>query len=153
MKKTEIILIAVVVILFLTVISSAILLRERKPTTVSPPPIQVFSPSPKPPSSPSISENLEEERIKQENYAKAREEFFQTHPWALKIPLKSDNYFISYNPETDTLLVELYYLSEEEFSKEQQLAQARQDALQAMTEAGIDTSKQKIDYLELVKKQ
>ena len=151
MKKIELILIIIVSILALIVIASVIFL-PKKSIQPSPAPIQFFSPSPV--STPAIntSQKMGLEKIKQENYAQAREEFIQAKPWVLKLPLKSDNYFITYDPDLDSLIVDLYYLDSSD-TKDQQLVQAKQDALSAMTTIGIDVNKQAIEYLERTKNQ
>ena len=114
------------------------------------PPIQIFSPAPSPSSPPSAASPADLERIKQENYAKTREDYLQSRPWLSKLPLQSDNYFVSYNA-SDVFIVELYYSENSNLTKEQQLAQAKQDALNAMGNVGIDISKQQVQYLEIAK--
>lgn len=155
MKKVEISFLIIAVLLLLIVVLSIVLLSGRKPITETP--IQVFSPSPTQPAarpvSPSIPPQLQAEKVSQENYAKNREEFIRSKPWVLKLPLKSDNYFVSYNPEIDTVVVELYYIENINTGKNQQVADAKQAAENAMIYAGIDTNTQKIKYLEVLKKQ
>lgn len=156
MKKVEIILILVVGLLVVIVLGSALFLPAKAPSNV-PFPIQIFSPSPSAmvPTAPksSVPPELESEKIKQENYAKSRGEFLTAKPWLLKLPLKTISYFISYNPNNDTLIVELYYLENSSLTKDQQLSQAKQDAVNTMIATGIDINKQPIKYLELLKKQ
>lgn len=156
MKKIEIIIILIVSFLVVIVLGSAIFLPGSKTEITQPPvPIQTFSPSPSPTKAPPISipPELESEKIKQENYAKTKEEFILSKPWVLRLPLKSTNYFISYDPASDTVIAELYYLENNALTQEQQLSIARQTALNAMVLSGIDTNKQKVEYLELLKKQ
>lgn len=158
MKKGEIALIITVILLCLIILFSFILLSGRKPTPKSTlPPIQIFTQSPKPSNFPSASfstsKEYVKEKISQGNYLEAREEYLKSHPWALKMPLKSDNYFITFNPETETFEVELYFQVNTNILSETQLTQAKQDALQAMREVGIDIDKQKINYTDIAKKQ
>ena len=153
MKKLEVILTVTVVLLALIVVSSVIFFSGKKPE-IKPtsPPIQIFSPTPLPTPSAVIPQELESERIKQENYAKSSQEYLQARPWILKLPLKSANYFVSYN-SLDTFVIELYYSENSQLPKEQQLAQAKQAALDALISIGVDINQQKIEYLELSKKQ
>lgn len=114
-------------------------------------PVQYFSPTPSAtyiPTPAPIPAGLEEEKIMQENYAKSREEFFQSKPWASKLPIKSGNYFVSFDPENDILLATLYYSSEAD--RAIQVAGARKDALAGMQKIGIDTEKQKIQFTEVL---
>ncbi|TSC87838.1 MAG: hypothetical protein G01um10147_341 [Microgenomates group bacterium Gr01-1014_7] len=150
MKKAEIIITTITILLVLIVGVSIIYFGVRKPSLEPKPgPIQVFTPSPKP--SIIIPQGLEGEKLNQEEYGQTREEFIKSKPWVLKLPIKAGNYFISYNPETDTLIVELYYLTSSSIPKEQQLTQAKEESLNAMKSAGIDSNTQKIEYLELAK--
>ena len=90
---------------------------------------------------------MEQEKKAQESYAKDRQEFLSAKPWILKLPLKSGDYFISYDPENDTLLITLYYSSEQ--AKSQQTEQAKANALAAIKSAGID-SNQKMEFSEIL---
>lgn len=153
MKKTDLILITVVALLTLFIGISILFFSLKKPeTNTTPPPIQSFSPSPSPPRFVNVSKELELEKQQQESYAAERENFLKTKPWILKLPFKSESYFISYNPETDSLIVELYYTENTE-NKEQQISAAKEAALNAMILASVDITKQKIEYLELMKKE
>ncbi len=153
MKKIEIILFTSVILLtLLTVFSVLFFSGQKKEIQTPPPPIPVFVPSPSTAPYTNIPKELEVERQKQENYAEDREAFFKSKPWFFSLPLQSTNYFVSYNPETDTLIVELYYLNANDLDKSQQISQAKNAALNAMILAGIDINKQKIEYFELLKK-
>lgn len=152
MKKPEIILMVAVALLALIVISSVLFFSGKKPETKPTlPPIQIFSPPPTPIPQVIIPNELQEEKTKQENYARTREEYLQARPWLFKLPLKSDNYFVSYNA-SDAFVIELYYLENSNLTKEQQLDLAKQAALNTLTSQGVDINKQKIEYLELLKK-
>lgn len=94
-------------------------------------------------------QDLDAEKNKQESYAKSRQDFLTAKPWVLKLPLKADNYFVSYNPNSDALIVELYYTGSQD--KNQQLLKAKHDALNAISSVGVDINKQKIEYTELLK--
>lgn len=151
MKNTKI-LIAIILLVLIGTLLLALSAKKQEPKQ-SLPPIQTFSPSPVFTPSTTTGIDATSEKIQQENYAKARQEFFENKPWALKIPLKADNYFISYNPNTDTIVIDLYYSESSSVDKSQQLSQAKQAALNAMKAAGIDTNKQSIEYREWLKKK
>lgn len=93
----------------------------------------------------------QKEKEFQQNYAEDRKNFLTKKPWILKLPLKSDNYFISYDPGPDEFLATIYYLSSSATSKEQQLEIARQDAIKAIRNLGVDTAKQRIVFFETPK--
>ena len=141
-----------ILILFLLIVFAILFLvtrGSRKEETIQP--VQYFSPTPSASYTPTpalIPPGMEEEKISQENYAKSRQDFFQSRPWASKLPLKSGNYFISFDPENDILLVTLYYSSETD--KDQQVTTAKEEAIARMKKAGIDTDKQKIQYTEVL---
>lgn len=141
-----------IVILLLAIILIGLLMLTQninKQNTL--PPIQSFSPLPQAtfaPTSAPVPTELEQEKISQENYAKSRQEFLADKPWISQLPLKSGNYFISFDPENDTLFVTLYYASEGD--QQEQVTKAKDEAIKAMKSAGIDTEKQKIQYSEVL---
>lgn len=151
MKKIEIIFLSIAIVLAIIVISTPLFLPGQKPKP-TPLPIQTFLPSPQPSPLISIPAEMQAEKTAQENYAKDRYEYIQSKPWVLKIPIKSDNYFVSYDSELDILVAELYYLENTDLDKNQQLSQAKDAALSAIISIGVDPNKQKIEYLELLKK-
>ena len=110
------------------------------------------APSPTISPTPSLSPELETEKILQENYAQERERFFQEKPWALKLPLKSSNYFISYDPEQNEFLATIYFTTASEMPIEEQLNQSKQDALNAMRNVGIIVEQEKVIFFETEKK-
>lgn len=151
MKKTEIILFLIVGILTMVVILSFIFFRNKPNGTPTPQPVLLFSPSPTPGSDLQIPPSLGQEREGQESYARAREEFLKAKPWVTKLPLKSNDYFVTYNPQTDRIIAEIYYSGVSEISVEQQLSQAKEKVRKALVNIGIDTQKQKIEYLEIAR--
>lgn len=86
----------------------------------------------------------QKETVVQENYAKERQTFLQSHPWINSLPLKGTDYFVSYDPTKDTMLVSLFYKATGD--KNTQLAQAKANALIAMKNSGIDVETTKIEY-------
>lgn len=100
-----------------------------------------------PPASVIINEEMKKEKVAEENYANDRKQFLEEKPWVLKLPLKSEQYFISYNPETDTILATIYY-KDDLLDKNQQLEIAKQNAKEAVVKIGIDLNNQKITFIE-----
>lgn len=146
-KKSILILIITLLIIFVLLY----LATQKTDKKEVPLPVQYFSPVPSPTAIPKpviIPPEMEQEKIAQENYARSREEFLTKNPWILQLPLKSGNYFISFDPENDMLLVTLYYSSQS--NKDQQITKAKEEAIESMKKAGIDTDKQKIQYTEVL---
>lgn len=98
---------------------------------------------------PSFSPELQKERILEGNYAKERQEFLKDKPWFLKLPFKSDNYFIIYSPEDGNFIASIYYFSSSNVSKEQQILQAKQDVLKALNNNGVDLFKENVEFIEV----
>jgi len=122
MKKKIIIVGAVFIFLIVTTVISFVSTKKEAPspssqisptTTIAMPPISNFTP-----------EQLEEKKL-ETNYANDKEKTLKDKPWLLKLPLKSTNYFISYSPETDEILVSLYYSTVSNISKTEQLSLAK----------------------------
>lgn len=149
MRKKDVILIGIVGVLAIVVLSSLIFIGNQQ-TKQLPLPVQIYSPSPTPTSQFQISipTQLQDEYIKQENYAKERQAFVNEKPWVRQLPLKSGNFFVSYDPEDDSLLVSLYYSISSNEPKNSQLERAKESALKTIKNAGIDPNKQKIQYIE-----
>lgn len=145
MRRIDIILLVLALILFAVVVGSYLLIGKTPQT--QPSPVVYFSPSPTPALS-LLPPDLEKERVEQENYAKARQEFINQKPWVIRLPLKTEDYFVTYDPDSDIILVKLYYSSDDVTVKQRQLTQAKNRVLRAMTEIGVDTSQQKIEYME-----
>lgn len=96
-------------------------------------PAPLPTPTPVPKTFPTfIPFDVLKEKEAQQNYAEAREQFLKEHPWFLKLPLEHLSYFISYDTEKDEFLATIYFYSTSEFSKEEQLEQARKNALEAI---------------------
>lgn len=148
MTKKEKFIIVLVGLLAIMVVGSFIVSQFTQIPNSRPQPIQVYSPRPTSFPNSSIPDEMQREKQAQENYAKARQDFLNEKPWISKLPLKSGDYFISYNPDEDSLLVSLYYSTSSDESKDQQIGRAKNDALLAMKNASIDTDKQIIKYIE-----
>lgn len=144
------------IIFFLSLILAAILLflsfavftpkKIRQPTPFP-------TPTPVPKTFPTfIPFDVLKEKEAQQNYAEAREQFLKEHPWFLKLPLQHFSYFISYDSEKDEFLATIYFYSTSGFSKEEQLDQARKNALESirnLTESDFYTNR--IVFLETEK--
>lgn len=93
------------------------------------------------------------EKEAQQNYAGAREQFLEEHPWYLGLPLEHFNYFISYDSEKDEFLATIYFYPAIGFSKEEQLDQARKDAIEAIRNlTGSDFYTNRVVFFETEKK-
>lgn len=100
---------------------------------------------------PSFSVNQQKEKILEENYAKERQIFLNEKPWVLSLPLVSDNFFISYDPENSRFLVSIYYTSSDPSLKEEQLDIAKQEALEELKKINTDLNKEGILFKEVKK--
>lgn len=122
--------------------------NNKKPSNIKPMP----TPTPttiKSVIEPSFSPELQKEKILEGNYARERQEFLKDKPWFLKLPFKSDNYFIIYNSEKGNFVASIYYFSSSNVSKEHQLSQAKQDALKALNNNGVDLFKEGVEFIEV----
>lgn len=116
---------------FLAITSSGLKIKEKtSPTPISTPTIFQKKPTP------SLSTEEEKEKQLQENYARQRESEVKNKPWLLKLPLKSAAYFISYDPENDVFLATVYYYDSQPSSKEDQVAEAKKNATDAIRALG-----------------
>lgn len=146
MKISKITILIASGLILLIIMAGTYLLGQNfnKPKS-NPSSIPYFSPGPNTsapyPTTNPVPKELQPEQILQENYAKDRQEFLAAKPWISKLPLKAGNYFISYDPENDTLLVTLYYSSQDE--KDKQIEQAKNNALEAIKNAGITLNQRK----------
>jgi hypothetical protein len=99
-----------------------------------------------------VPPELLNEKMLQENYATKRQDILIDKPWLLKLPLQSSNFFLTYDSEKNEFLVTLYYsLAQGLPPKEQQIAQAKQDATDAGTKVGIFLIQEKVVYFEIRK--
>src|SRR3989338_10480148 len=98
---------------------------------------------------PSFPPELQKEKILEENYAKERQDFLKDKPWFLKLPFKSDSYFIIYSPEDGNFIASVYYFSSSNVPREQQVSQAKQDALKALNNNGVDLFKEGVEFIEV----
>lgn len=143
MRKRTLFIIAGFLAFTLILLFSAFLLKGSAPSIAPPSPV---SPTP------ALSPEEQKEKEAQENYAKDRAAFLEEKPWVLKLPLKSPSYFISYDPEQDEFLATVYFSSASETPIDQQLAQSKRDAIEAIRNLGIDPSVVHIIYFETEKK-
>lgn len=142
MRKRTLSIIAGFFAVTVILLVSAVLLKRATPSTIPP----TLTPTP------SVFPEEQKEKEAQENYARDRAAFFEEKPWIRKLPLKSETYFISYDPEQDELLATIYFSPASEISIEEQLAQAKADVVEATKGLGLDPAQVKIVYFETEKK-
>lgn len=94
---------------------------------------------------------FENERILEKNYVEDRIRFYQEKPWAKKLPIKTDSYFISYNPEDDSLLATVYYYSSDEKTKTEEINTSKNKALEAILDLGVNIKEIMINFTEIKK--
>lgn len=138
MKRSTIFIILGFLTISLVAIVSALVLRKG----TQPPESSI----------PTVPPELLQEKGVQEEYAKERAKFLQEKIWLLKLPLKSNSYFISYDPEQEEFLATIYFALSSSASKESQLSQAKQDAIEAIRSLGLDPASVKIVFFETEKK-
>lgn len=116
-------------------------------------PISFPTPTPVPKTFPIFPQfDVLKEKEAQQNYAEAREQFLKEYPWFLKLPLEHFSYFISYDSEKDEFLATIYFYQKSDFSKEEQLDQARKNALEAIRNlTGSDSYTNKVVFFETAK--
>lgn len=135
-------------LVFAYVVFVFFIFNNKKPSNIEP----VLTPTPtiiKFVDGPSFPPELQREKILEGNYAKERQEFLKDKPWFLKLPFKSDNYFIIYSPEDGNFIASIYYFSSSNVSKEQQVSQAKQDVLKALNNNGVDLFKESVEFIEV----
>lgn len=147
MKRKIIIFISIVGILlliyliFILSISQPIK-REVAPTIIpTQEVIQYVSP-------PFVAPEMKKEKELEGNYALERQKFLEDKPWMLKLPLKSDNYFISYDIEKEKFLITIYFYKSSEIPKNQQIIQAKKEALEALNKENVNFFKEDVEFLE-----
>lgn len=144
MNKTKLIIIFLTSVL-ITLAGLLLALSSRKDETgIKPIPVfNQMSPSPTP-----ISRTLnrEEQLIAEQEYAKERERILTAKPWILKMPLRNEDYWLSYDTEFDVFDA-LIYVSPK-FPRDEQIASKKQRIARDLSAIGVDVNKVKINYTE-----
>lgn len=99
-------------------------------------------------SSVTVPKGLKNEQTLQENYGQIRKQYLNENPWILSMPVQSNNFFISFDSEKEEFLVSLYYYRSSNLSREEQINQAKDEALIALKSLGLESDKIKIVYTE-----
>lgn len=117
-------------------------LLENKKSPVSSPNLiptpTVFQGEIKPTFFAPLTEDLIREKELETNYASDRKKLLEEKPWLLSLPLRSDNYFVSYDTEKNEFVIEIY----------KQVNKAKQNALEELKKIGVDTNKEKFIFME-----
>lgn len=100
---------------------------------------------------PTIPVEMIKEKVLQENYAKERAALLEEKPWLLQLPLKSTNYFISYDTERNEFVASIYAYSSPSITNEEQFEKARLDVVEAIRGLKVNPDKQSIIYIETIK--
>ncbi|MDO8639885.1 MAG: hypothetical protein Q7R53_03075 [bacterium] len=135
MKKFIFIFIGIFLII---VLLSFISLSQKNKTQTKPQPTPTII----------IPTQMVEEKKLEGLYIKDRNEFLKSKPWVLKLPLKSDRYFISYDPGGNEILATIYFSVSSSIPKDQQLSEARQAVINVVKSVGVDLGVDRIVYFE-----
>lgn len=104
-----------------------------RPSSLGTIPNPSISPLPAPTSSAEIAKyQSETDRI----YAEQLQKQDERYPWLEQMPLQTNNYFVAFDPSTDTFLAEIYNKSQKQ--------QLQQEILQRLKSLNIDVAKYKI---------
>lgn len=148
MKKRIIIFISIAGILLLIylifIISISSPKREQINPTITPAQEETSQNIP----APSIPPEMKKEKELEGNYALERQKFLEDKPWILKLPLESDHYFISYDIEKEKFIVTIYFYKSSEIPKNQQIIQARKEALEALNKENVNFFKEDVEFVE-----
>lgn len=97
---------------------------------------------------PTLSAEMRTEKIAEEKYAIERKTALDEKPWLLKLPIRSDNYLVTYDTEKNEFIISLYVYIHSDSSSEDQIIKAKQDSSNALRELGLDPTRQRIVYME-----
>ncbi len=148
--KGKILLIFVLILAILAL--GAYVYFSNLPSPAQPTPIQIFN---RPSSTPFTQipfENLTQEQKKayqdqaDENYQKTEDEILRKYPWYLKLPLKDANYFVYFDPTTETFTAKLYPQRSSATSIDDQVNAMETNVIQRINELGSNSTSYKIDW-------
>jgi hypothetical protein len=147
--------ILLLVILLLAILGILTYLQlSRRPDTTSPLPIPKMEQSSPTPTEPLIPFNqlTEEQKIQSQNkadeyYQKTEDDILKKYPWFLKLPLKDTNYFVYFDPTTETFTAKLYPQKASSSSIDEQVNSMKNIVTQKIATLGSGADKYKIDWV------
>ncbi len=142
MNKTKLIIIFLGLILIMLV---TLVVISNKKNVGNTEPIIVYSPSPEPTTQVII--NQQEELQAEQNYGKERQRILSEKPWILKMPLKNEDYFLSYDTELDIFNATIYISSR--YPENEQLNRVKQRISKDLINIGVDVNKVRINYTKV----
>lgn len=137
-------LIIFILIVIISIFSNKKSSIEKVEPAPTPTPVQITLPT-----SQIIPTEFIEQHKSDTNFANEREKILKERPWIIKLSLKAYNYFITYNPEKEEIIITLYFYDQNE--REKQLSQAKKDALNTLREIGVNLNKEKVVFIEVAK--
>lgn len=140
--KKSFIFTACLFLVLLLVIAAQLIFKSNTPTENNNPSLS--------PNTTSLPETLKEKEL-QEAYGKERQRFLEEKLWVLELPLISNSYFISYDPELDEFLVTIYFSSIDADLKNQELSKAKREAIIAIEKLVRKEINENIVYFETKK--
>lgn len=144
MNKTKLIIILLFLILVALI---GLLVFSPKKNTPNIEPIPVYTPtSPTPAPIIQGATSQQQELQAEQNYAKERQKILSERPWILKMPIKNEDYFLTYDTELDVFDVTIYISSQS--PADDQLNRIKQRINIDLTSIGVDVNKAKINYTE-----
>lgn len=82
--------------------------------------------------------NVQTLKQQQDAWAQSQSQYNQQNPWHSKLPLESNDYFISYDPTNDSFIATIYYSSSSSTPADQQIKSLKAEA--ANTIKALDPS-------------
>lgn len=134
-KGKKLIALTALIILIL-ILGSSLLLKTDK-TSILPPLPLLIAPTPSPKTiTPKPTLPLLE-----------RSDIVQEKNWLLELPLKNPEYYVDYDYDNNSLEIQLYPPTAFYVSKEDQVKALKEIVLNRLKELGIDTNKEKINWI------
>jgi hypothetical protein len=144
MKK---IIFIVCFILILAIFSLFLFPQKTPPAKKASPVPTPYSATPTPPV-PTEGWDLYNQQVR---WGQQHQQYLEENPWRLKLPLKSNDYFVSYDPDNDQILATVYYFSSDPAVSSQQIENAKGEALTAINALDPNFAKKQISFTAFLK--
>lgn len=142
-------LIAGLFILLIVASVFLVLSSSKNKSIYKPAPIIQFQPSP---SIPQSTNNLSsEDKIKlqleaDKKIAGEREALLQKYPWFLTLPWQETNYFVYFNPPSETFIAKLYPQKTSPISLDEQTNNLKAIVIEKINQLGTDAGSYKVEW-------
>lgn len=144
MNRTKIIIIILILVLGMLIVLLVLSNKREGGVIESIPTYTPVSPTPVPFNRTNVSK--EEQLQAEREYAKERQRILNEKPWILKMPLRNEDYFLSYDSELDVFDVTIYISPK--YPKEEQVNRIKQRISKDLANIGVNVNKVKINYTE-----